>query len=692
MKVVDPTKIRNVAVVGHGATGKTSLTEALLFNMGVISRQGRVEDGNTVSDFEQEEREKGYSISTGLAYGDWEKHRINLLDSPGGANFITEAHFAMAVCDAMVMVVDASAGVEVQTEKLWRLAEDKGIPRAFFVNKMDKERADFDQAVDDIRSSFSINPIVLDLPIGKEDAFEGVVDVLERQAYGFDAQGNRIPRDVPDNMKARMEEMRTQAIEAIAENDENLTERYIAGEELGHEELFEILEHTVAQGLAYPVVCGSATKNMGVKALLGMIVEAFPNPTEHVTIKGKKPGSDEDDHRECKADAPFSAVIFKTNSSFPGTLSVFRVLSGELSADSTVFNATRGTNERLGHFLKVCGKNTEAIDKAVLGDIVGVPKLKDSHTGDTLCAPNAPIVYDIIKLPTHVISFAIHPSGINEEDKIVTSLMKLHEDDPTFAVSKHPETHEIIIAGMGTGHIQTVMEKLEHRFKITAKLTTPRVPYRETITGATESRYRHKKQSGGHGQFGECTITLSPLPRGGAYEFVDKIVGGVISKTFIPAVDKGIHEAMVKGPLAGFPVVDVKVELIDGKMHDVDSSEQAFKIAGAMAFKQGVLDARPVLLEPIQRLEIVVPEANTGDIMGDLSSRRGQVEGYEVRGKNTVIRALVPLSEVLRYEPDLRSMTSGRGVYHSKFDHYQEVPPDLARRIIDQAQQAAAEG
>ncbi len=683
MNVVESGKLRNVAVVGHGHTGKTSLVEAILFDTGVTNRLGRVEDGNTVTDFEPEEKSKLYSIETAVAACNWNKHRINLLDTPGGANFVTEAFHALDVADAALLTVCAASGVEVQTEKLWDAAEKRGVPRAFFINKLDRERANFDRVLRDLHDSFKINVVVLQLPIGQEDKFQGVIDVITGTAYKFDASGKATAIDVPADMAAKLAEIRTQTLEAIAENDEALMEKYLGGEELPQADILQVLRKAFVAGEAYPVLCGSSTKNVGVANLLDFVIDVFPTPLERSTSVGKHPDKDEEVRRDSAANAPFSAIVFKTSSAFAGTASMFRVLSGSIKADSACFNPRRRSSERLGHILKINGKNIEDVGEAVCGDIVAVAKLKDTKTGDTLCDEKNPVVFDLVAIPTPSISYSVHVKGTGDEDKVIDGLLRLADDDPTIHVRKDPQTREVILSGMGAGHIEVTMEKLMRRFKLEAELGLPKVPYRETIQGKATSRYRHKKQTGGRGQFGECEIVLAPLPRGGGYEFHDKIVGGVIPKTFIPAVDKGIRESFDRGPLAGFPCVDFQVDLVDGKFHDVDSSEQAFKMAGAMAFKQGISQARPVLLEPIQKLEIVIPEECTGDIMGDLSRRRGQVQGYETKGKNTVVRAQVPLSEILRYEPDLRSMTSGRGSFTSEFDHYQEVPHDAAVKVIE---------
>jgi elongation factor G len=683
MRVVDSAKLRNIAFIGHGSTGKTSLVEAICYATGITTRLGRIEDGNTITDFEPEEKNKGYSISNAMAWCDWNKHRINLIDTPGGANFISEAHFAMDVTDGVLMTICAASGVEVQTEKLWDIAVAKKLPRAFFINKLDRERANFDKAVSAIKDSFKINLIVLHLPIGQEASFEGIIDVISGKAYKFDDAGKPIPCDVPADMVDKLEETRTETIESIAENSEELMDLYLGGEELPAEKVIAVLKDSVASGDAYPLLCGSATKCIGISMLLDLLTESFPSPLDRPAVSAKKPGSDEVIEITPSEDGPISAIVFKTSSSFAGTASFIRIFSGTMGSDFSAENIDTDTTERIGQYLKIIAKNTEPIEKAVCGDIIAAVKMKNTKTGHTLCGRQNPHKLDLVHIPTPTLSFSVTPKTKGDEDKLITGLLKIAEDDPTFKVNKDKQTREIILSGMGTGHIDVIMSTLERRFKIQGVLQTPKVPYCETIKTKANSRYRHKKQTGGRGQFGECEIVLSPKPRGEGYEFLDKIVGGVIPKTFIPAVDKGIRETMNKGPLAGFPTVDFQVALVDGKTHDVDSSEQAFKMAGSQAFKQGILKASPTLLEPIYRLVIIVPEECTGDIMGDLSGRRGQVEGYETVGKNTVVRAQVPLAEILRYEPDIRSMTSGRGTFTTELAHYQEVPHELAQKIID---------
>lgn len=684
----EPSVLRNIGIFGHGSTGKTSLSEAILYCGGATTRLGRVEDGNTMMDFEAEEIRKTSSISMALGCLNWKKRHFNIIDTPGDANFIADAKNVLPAVECALLVICAASGVEVQTEKLWDICQERGLSKILFINKMDRERADFFNVLNDIRDTFKVSLMPLQIPIGKEDSYKGVVDLISQKAYEFDAEGKPTTVDIPADMVDQVEQYRTQAIESIAENDEELMEKYLEGEELPMDKVFSVLQQGVASGEIIPVLCGSATKNKGIHQLLDFLGETVPSPLDREEFVGHKPDSDEELKRIASMDAPFSALVFKTIvDPFAGKLTVFRVLSGQVEPDSSVKNTTRDTKERFGQILKLIGKKQDAIDKAVTGDIVAVAKLKDTATGDTLCDErNEPIVYDMIHFPGASLSFAIQPKSKGDEDKIMSGLTRLMEEDPTIRVTRDQQTHEIILSGMGTGHLEVTVEKLKRKFGVEVLLKTPKVPYKETIKGKATIRYRHKKQTGGRGQFGECEIVLSPKERGTGYEFIDKIFGGSIPRQFIPAVDKGIQESMVKGVLAGYPVVDFQIELTDGKYHPVDSSEMAFKMAGSMAFKQAVQQAKPTLLEPIVKMEIIVPEENTGDIMGDLSSRRGAVSGYETKGKNTIIRATVPMAEVLRYEPDLRSMTSGKGNFIAEFSHFQEVPHEGQQKIIEASQ------
>jgi elongation factor G len=692
MKIHEPAALRNIGIFGHGSTGKTSVSESMLFVAGVTNRLGRVEDGNTVMDYEPEEIKKTASINAAFGSFSWKKRLVNIVDTPGDANFISDAQNVLAAVDGALLMICAASGVEVQTEKLWELTSEMGIPKVLFINKLDRERADFDKVLGEIRDNFKISPLPLQIPIGQEDSFVGVVDLLTQKAYEFDESGKPKAIDVPADMSDRIEEYRTVAIETIAENDEELMDKYLEGEELPMDKVFQVIRTGVASGEIIPVLCGSATKNKGVVPLLDFLVETLPSPLDREPFTGNKPESEDEATRESNPSAPFSGIVFKTIiDPFAGKLTVFRVLSGEIDPDSQVYNANKEAKERFGQLLKMNGKKQEPIDKAVCGDIVAVAKLKETATGDTLCDEKDPLIYKMITVAVPNLSFAIQPKSKGDEEKITTGLARLTEEDPTIRVTRDVQTKEIILSGMGTGHLEITVEKLRRKFGVEVILKTPKVPYKETVKGKATVRYRHKKQSGGRGQFGECEINLLAQPRGAGYLFEDKIFGGSIPRQFIPAVDKGIQDALGGGVLAGYPTVDFRVELTDGKFHPVDSSEMAFKIAGSQAFKQAAAQAKPTLLEPVMKMEIVVPEENTGDVMGDLSGRRGAVSGYEAKGKNTVIRAQVPMSEVLRYEPDLRSMTSGKGTFQSEFSHYEEVPQEIQLKIIDAAKKEQEE-
>ena len=686
MKVYEPSKLRNIGLFGHGSSGKTSLAEAILFSAGATTRLGRVEDGNTIMDFEPEETKKTSSISASFGYADWKKHLINIVDTPGDSNFIADARNALQTVDVAVMTVCAASGVEVQTEKFWDLFQETGLPVIFFINKLDRERADFYKALDEIRETFKISLLPFQIPVGIEHGFKGIVDLIAEKAYSFDDKGKPVAMDIPADMADTVEEYRTMAMEAIAENDEELMDAYLEGGELPMDKVYKVIKNGLASGAIIPVFCGSATKNAGIPPLLDFIVESASSPIEHAEFVGKKPESDEEIKVAPLPDDAFSGIVFKTIiDPFAGKLNVYRVISGTLEPDTNVLNATTGNKERIGQILKLFGKKQESIEKAVTGDIVAASKLKDTNTGNTLCSEKRPVAFDMIHFPNPSLSFAIEPKAKGDEEKIVSGLTKLADEDPTVVISRDEQTNEIILSGMGTGHLEVTCEKLRRKFGVEVLLKTPKVPYKETIKTRIEQRYRHKKQTGGRGQFGECTIVIMPGEKNSGYEFEDKIFGGAIPKQYIPAVDKGVQERSGRGVLAGYPVVDFKVELIDGKFHPVDSSEHAFKMAGSMAFKEGAAQAKPTLLEPIMKMEIIVPEENTGDIMGDISSRRGAVQGFEAKGKNTIVRATVPMAEILRYEPDLRSMTSGKGTFTSEFMSYEEVPHELQQKIIEAA-------
>ena len=678
--------IRNVALIGHGGAGKTSLAEALLYNSGTIKRLGRVEEGNTAMDFEPEELKRTSSISTGFHQYSWKNHTVNLIDTPGDQNFFSDTKSCMQAADGVVVVIDAVDGVKVQTELALEFAKEFDQPGVIFINKLDRERADFNRTFEDAKVSFAPKPIILQLPIGAEAEFKGVVDLIGNQAYIYDADGKAKKEDIPSDMQDLVESEREALIENIAEADDELIERYLEGEELSDEDLNAALRKGILAHIFMPVVCGSSTKNIGIDLLLDFIVSSMPSPIDRGARTGADPSSGNEIERAPEENAPFSGFVVKTLADpYAGRLTIFRVVSGALGSDGTFYNANKETKERFTQLLTIAGKEQKTASAGGPGSIVAVAKLKETTTGDTLCDDANKIQYDCPDPLPSLISFALTAKSKGEEDKIFISLTKLLEEDPSIKLERVAETKEILLSGLGQIHVETVIEKLKRKFGVEALLNTPKVPYRETIKGKARVQGKHKKQTGGHGQFGDCWIQIEPLPRGNGFEFVDSIVGGVIPKQYIPAVEKGIVESSQKGVLAGVPTVDFKVTLDDGSYHAVDSSEMAFKIAGSLAFKKAVEQANPTLLEPIMKLTVTTPEDFMGDIMGDLNGRRGKVLGMDNAGKNQVINAQVPMAEFLSYASDLRSMTGGRGMFTMEFSHYDEVPAQIAEKIIEEA-------
>jgi len=695
MKVYDAPNIRNVALVGHGGCGKTSLVSALLFNGGAANRLGRVEDGTTVTDFDPDEIERQISLQTSLAFAEWKKTKINVLDAPGYANFTAEARAALRVVDSALIVVDAVAGVEVQTEKVWGYAEDYGLSRLIVVNRMDRENASFDRALESIESSFGRAAVAIAIPVGEEKGFRGVVDLVTEKAliWGDDGSGKFETTDIPEAQQEAAASVREKLVEMVAESNEALMEEFFEKGTLPQEDLVKGLREAVVAGKIFPVIPASAGLNAGVQVVLDSIVDLLPSPADRPAATGTRPGSDEEISREAAPDAPMSAFVFKTIiDPHAGRISVFRVYSGTVESDSAVHNTARDSAERVGSLLLLQGKNQTQVAKAQVGDIVAVAKLKDTQTGDTLADKDHPIVYPPVVLPEPATTFAIEPKTRGDEDKISTAFQRLREEDPVLQVTRDPQTHEVLLSGMGQLHIEVVVGRLRKRYKVEVNLKKPKIPYRETIKGSADGHGRHKKQTGGHGQFADCKIRMKPLGRSEDFQFVDKIFGGSIPKTFIPAVEKGIQEARMKGFVAGYPMVDFEVELYDGQFHDVDSSEMAFKIAGSLAFKDAVSRCRPTLLEPIMSVEIAVPDEYAGSVMGDLSSRRGRPQGMEPKGNLQVIKAEVPLAEMLSYDAELTSMTGGRGSYHMEMDHYDEVPSHLQDKVVATAKAEAGEG
>jgi elongation factor G len=684
-------KVRNIALVAHGGAGKTSLAEVMIHRAGLTTRIGRVEDGNTVMDFEPEELKRQSSISSGFCRLPWKKHTISIVDTPGDQNFFSDTKLCMQAADGDVVLVDAVDGVKVQTEQAWEFARQFQQPCVIFINKLDRERASFAAALEDARKSFEDpKPIITQLPIGAEDGFKGVVDLVAMKAFVYDENGKARQEDIPADMADEAEAERETLIENVAETDDELVERYLEGETLTDDEIRSALRAGTLSRAFVPVLCGSVARSIGVDLLMDFVVDCMPSPVD----RGPMTFSDPDDDSveiERKPDpaAPFSGFVFKTIADpYAGRLTVFRVVSGSLGADGGFYNVTKSTRERYNQLLTLFGKEQKPATGAVPGSIVAVAKLKETTTGDTICDESAKVRFTCTEpLPT-LISFALQPKSKGDEDKIFSSLMRILEEDPGLKVERNSETKEILLSGLGQVHIEATVDKLKRKFNVEVLLHTPKVPYRETIKKKVRVQGRHKKQTGGHGQFGDCWIQMEPLPRGEGFEFVDAIVGGAIPKTYIPAVEKGILEASAKGVMAGFPCVDFKVTLDDGSFHAVDSSEMAFKIAGALAYKKAALEAKPTLLEPIYNVTVIAPDDYMGDIMGDLNSRRGRVLGMDNAGKNQIIRAQVPMAEFLTYAPDLRSMTGGRGIYTMEFSHYDEVPAQIAEKIVEEANKA----
>ena len=683
-------KLRNVALVGHSGAGKTSLAEVMLFSGGVTTRIGKVEEGNTTMDFEPEELKRQISISCGFYQFDWKKqHTISLIDTPGDQNFFSDTKACMQAADGVIVVVDAVDGVKVQTEQAWEFAEDYNLPCVVFINKLDRDRADFTRTFNELGEIFKPKPIILQLPIGKEADFNGIVDLIDQKAYTYSADGKGLAGDIPSEMQAQVEAEYETLVENIAEADDELLERYLEGESLSTDELKAALRKGIISRAFVPVLCGAATKSIGIDLFMDFIINGMPSPADRGAMIGKDPGDGSEVSRDPDPEAPFSAFVFKTVADpYAGRLSIFRVVSGSLGGDGTFYNAHTEKKERFNQLLMVAGKEQKPITAAGPGTIAAVAKLKDTTTGDTLCEEGNPIQYQCAEPIPAVVSYAVQPKSKADEDKIFTSLNKLLEEDPALTMTRKIETKEILLSGRGQIHIEATIEKLKRKYNVEVVLNIPKVPYKETIKKKVRAQGKHKKQTGGHGQFGDCWIQLEPLPRSGGFEFVDAIVGGSIPKQYIPAVEKGIIEASERGALAGFPCIDFKVILDDGSYHTVDSSELAFKTAGILAFRKASAEAGAVLLEPIMKVSIITPEEFMGDIMGDLTGRRGRVLGMDSKGKNQIINALVPMVEFLTYSPDLNSMTGGRGTFFMEFSHYDEVPAQISQKIVEEVNKA----
>ena len=684
----DTGKIRNLGIVAHGGAGKTSLAEAILFDTGMVDRLGRVDDGSSTMDFEPEEIKRKISITSALDHCEWDGHSIHIVDTPGYGNFIADTRACMRTLDCAVVILSAISGVKAQTEEIWSWANEFEIPRIAFVNKMDRERASFFRAIDDMEKSLGARGVAVQVPIGSEADFQGVIDLITMKAYFYakDGSGSFTEGAIPAEQIEEAGRLREQMIETVAEAYDELTEKYLEAGELSEEEILDGLRVGTMRNTFTAVLCGSATANIGVKQLLNAVCAYLPSPLDRTKAVGTHPKNGEIIERAPDEKEPFSALVFKTTSDpYTGKITIFRVYSGVLNSDSMVFNSTKGIEERIGQIYELEGKKQHPIKQAVAGDIVAVAKLKETVTGDTLCDAAKPIVYEAAKQLLPVISYAIEPKTKADEDKIHSALHRMIEEEPTLESHRDDQTKEFIISGMGQVHLEVIVEKLKRKFGVEVVLKTPKVPYLETIRATAKVQGKYKKQSGGRGQYGDCWIEMGPTGRGEGYIFDDKVVGGVIPRQYIPAVDKGIHDASLEGFLAGYPVVDFRVALYDGSFHTVDSSEMAFKVAGSMAFKKAMEVCKPVLLEPIVNLKVTVPDENMGDVIGDLNSRRGKVVGVEPKANSQIIRAVVPMSEVLAYSNDLKSMTSDRGLFSTEFSHYEEMPSHLSQKVISEA-------
>jgi elongation factor G len=672
-------RIRNVALVGHRGSGKTSLHEALLFQAGATNRLGSVTEGTTVSDADEDEQSRGMSISAALSSFEWMDRKVNLLDTPGEPSFVADALGALRVCESAVFVINAVMGVEVSTTRLWQRAEELDIARLVFVNMLDRERADFFRTLESLKNAFGPHVVATEIPIGSEHATRGVIDLVDMKAYEYTADGRDNCREIPlpDELQAQAEEYREKLMDEVAEVHEDLMERYLEGEEIEHDEIVQALKDGTNHGDIFPVTCGVATRNLATNRLLDAIVEDLPSPVKHGAMEV------EGHTLEATDDAELFAYVFKTRADpFAGRINLFRVYSGTIQADSHLLNTRAHAKERIGTLIQFEGKETKHVPEFGPGDIGGVAKLKETRAGDWLANRDEPISMPAIKLPAPVMAFSFEPKSKGDDEKAFTALRRLQEEDPTIDLHRDEQTGEQILAGLSQMHVEVIVDRLRSRFGVEVELKPPRVPYQETLRKEAKAHGRHKKQSGGRGQFGDCHIVLEPVEPGSGLEFVNQIKGGVIPTSFIPAVEKGVREAMAAGPVAGFPVKDARVRLVDGSYHTVDSSEHAFKTAGSLAMREAMQNASPALLEPIMLLTVSVPEESVGDVIGDLNSRRGRPQGMEPAGGLTEIKAEVPMSEVLTYAPDLRSLTGGQGDYTMDFLRYEEVPAHLAQKVV----------
>ena len=691
MAQVEIERLRNVGILGQGGAGKTSLGEALLFSAGATQRLGRVDDGSSTFDFEAEEIKRKVSISSAFHPLTWNKTSVSLIDTPGYAPFLPDTLQCMRGFGGAVFVLNPSAGFKVESQRVWDRAGELQIRRLLFVSRLDREESSNTvQAVDDILNGLEVKGVHLQVPVGSGEGFKGVVDLIGMKALLFEGNdGHFTSTDIPKDLEKAAQDMRVRLVETVAETDDKLLEKYLDGKELEAEEIGLALKRGILNGVLFPVLYGSAGRLIGVPQLLDAMVAYLPSPMEEAEVRGKHPVTGEEETRSCDPGGPFSAYIFKTIiDPFAGKLSMMRVVSGTVSADMTAYNSNKQTKEKMGHLFTLEGKKQTPVAQASAGEIVAVAKLKDASSGDTLCEEKAPVQFEGLVQTPPVISFALEPKSRADEDKVPLGLHRIMEEDTSIDMHRDPQTRDFILSGMGQLHIEVIVERLKRKYGAEVELKAPKVPYKETIKAKTSAQGKYKKQSGGRGQYGDTWLEVEPLPRGQGFEFVDKIVGGAIPRNYIPAVEKGVREAMDGGFIAGYPMVDVRVTLYDGSYHEVDSSDMAFKIAASMGFKNSMEKAKPIILEPVMSMQVTVPEECMGDVIGDLNARRGRVQGMEARGHSQMIKAQVPMAEVLRYAPDLTSMTSGRGEFQMEFSHYEELPAHLVEKVVKESKGA----
>ena len=689
MKVYEGTEVRNIALIGHGHSGKTTLTAALLYTSGATNRLTRVDEGNTITDFDDDEIQRKISISTALAFAEWARKKINLIDTPGFNIFINDTKAAMIAADSALVLVDGVAGVEVQTEKVWSFADEFQLPRAILINKLDRERSSFDRALASVQEVLGRSAVPIQLPIGAEKDFKGVIDLIRMKAYTYvsDGDGKGKESEIPADLADAAQKAHESLVEMVAEGNDALLEEFFDKGTLPPEHILEGLRQAIRDRRISPVLCGSALHNIGSDLILNFMVENFPSPAEHAPIAGKLNGDEV--QRAIKDSEPVSAFVFKTVADpFAGRVTYFKVISGVVKNDANLVNARSSAVERLAHIGTLAGKTIQPVTEIRAGDIGAVAKLKETVTGDTLDDKGALISYPAVHLPEPSIAFAISAKSRQDEDRLGNAIQRILEEDQSLRFYRDPQTQEFLLAGSGQQHVEVIVSRLKKRYGVDVELKAPKIPYRETIRGKADVQGRHKKQTGGHGQFGDCWIRMEPLPRGGKFEFANEVFGGAIPRNYIPAVEKGIVEAAAKGFLAGYPVVDFKVTVYDGSYHDVDSSEMAFKLAARKAFKAAMQQAKPSLLEPIMNVEVQAPVEYAGDLMGDLNGRRGRIQGMDTKGTTQIVRAQVPMADMLSYQNDLISMTQGRATFAMEFDHYDYVPALQADKIIAAAKAA----